>query len=272
MRESLLDGAPITAGAGGCPVGIPAGIPAAYEALPYSSRCREIWRRGEHLLIGVSPGNSYFSHRRITELLWWGRQFFERTDIVYADLHVSAQFESFGYTPEHAARRALKEIKATARRIERGVEEAGPRDDVRVHALSSFAGDPAYQRLHGQIVDALHADRDFRDAAEGMARGFLAARLDEGLAPSEPQIAAGIRYIAAELPFFLDTPALLGVPSSVTCYHLQLPLVPVLFGRNEGLRAAPGQGYAVIRPAATRTGLAPGAPCASEPVLPARAA
>ncbi|MFF3067592.1 tRNA-dependent cyclodipeptide synthase [Kitasatospora sp. NPDC057936] len=292
MRESLLDEAPITAGAGGCP----AGFPAPYEALPYSSRCREIWRRGEHLLIGVSPGNSYFSHRRITELLGWGRQFFERTDIVYADLHVSAQFESFGYTPEHAGRRALKEVKATARRIERGVEEAGRRDDVRVHALSSFAGDPVYRRLHGQIVEALHADRVFRDAAEGMARGFLAARLDEGLAPSEPQLAAGIQYIAAELPFFLDTPALLGVPSSVTCYHMQLPLTPVLFGRDEGLRAVPGQGYAVIRPAATRTGTASEVPSAApseigsdvgsdigsdvvpsasldaEPALPARAA
>ncbi|MEV7023584.1 tRNA-dependent cyclodipeptide synthase [Kitasatospora sp. NPDC093558] len=280
MRESLLDEAPITTGPGGRP----AGFPAAYEALPYSARCHEIWRRGDHLLIGVSPGNSYFSHRRITELLGWGRQFFERTDIVYADLHVGSQFETFGYTPEHAARRALKEIKATARRIERGVEEAGRRDDVRVHALSSFTGDPVYERLHGRIVDALHADRVFREAAEGMARGFLAARLDEGLAPSEPQLAAGLRYIAAELPFFLDTPALLGVPSSVTCYHLQLPLTPVLFGRDEGLRAASGQAYAVIRPAGAPTGatsdaapegepdIVPGAASEPGPALPARAA
>ncbi|WP_435796306.1 tRNA-dependent cyclodipeptide synthase [Kitasatospora aureofaciens] len=48
----------------------------------------------------------------------------------------------------------------------------------------------------------------------------------------------------------LDTPALLGVRSSVSCYHLQLPLTPVLFGRDEGLRAAARQAYAVVRPAA----------------------
>ncbi|MFF1907067.1 tRNA-dependent cyclodipeptide synthase [Kitasatospora sp. NPDC058218] len=224
--------------------------PTAYEAFPFSGRCREIWRRGEHLLIGVSPGNSYFSHRRIAELIGWGLEFFERIDIVQADLHVEAQYESFGYTPEHARRRADKEIKATARRIARGVEEAGPRDGVRTHALSEFTGHPAYRRLHRQAVEALRGDREFRAAAEAMARGFLAARLDEGLAPNEPQLAAGLRYIAAELPFFLDTPALLGVPSSVSCYHLRLPLTPVLFGREEGLRAAPGQAYAVVRPAA----------------------
>ncbi|MGV9264562.1 tRNA-dependent cyclodipeptide synthase [Kitasatospora sp. NPDC003701] len=221
-----------------------------YEAFPFSGGCREIWRRGEHLLIGVSPGNSYFSHRRIAELVGWGLEFFERIDIVQADLHVEAQYETFGYTPEHAQRRAAKEIKATARRIARGVEEAGGPDGVRTHALSAFTGHPAYRRLHRQVVDALDADREFRAAAEAMARGFLAARLDEGLAPNEPQLAAGLRYIAAELPFFLDTPALLGVPSSVSCYHLQLPLTPVLFGREEGLRAAPGQAYAVVRPAA----------------------
>ncbi|MFE2721175.1 tRNA-dependent cyclodipeptide synthase [Kitasatospora sp. NPDC059327] len=221
-----------------------------YEALPFSDRCGEIWRRGEHLLIGVSPGNSYFSHRRIAELIGWGREFFERIDIVHADLHVESQYETFGYTPEHAHRRAAKEVKATARRIARGVEEAGSRDGVRTHALSDFAGDPAYRRLHRRAVDALRADPEFHAAAEAMARGFLAARLDEGLAPNEAQLAAGLRYITAELPFFLDTPALLGVPSSVSCYHLQLPLTPVLFGRHEGLRAAPGQAYAVVRPAA----------------------
>ncbi|MGW6915923.1 tRNA-dependent cyclodipeptide synthase [Kitasatospora sp. NPDC054939] len=40
--------------------------PVEFEALPFSDRCRRIWRRGDHLLIGVSPGNSYFSHRRIS--------------------------------------------------------------------------------------------------------------------------------------------------------------------------------------------------------------
>ncbi|MER7752159.1 tRNA-dependent cyclodipeptide synthase [Kitasatospora sp. NPDC097643] len=257
MRETLPDESPT------------ATPTAPYEALPYSRRCREIWQLGEHLLIGVSPGNSYFSHRRITELLGWGRGFFERIDIVYADLYVTNQFETFGYTPEHAQRRAAKEIKATARRIERGVEESGRRDDVRVHALSDFTADATYQRLHRRTVEALRTDRVFRDAAEKMARGFLAARLGEGLAPSEPQLAAGLQYISAELPFFLDTPALLGVPTSVSCYHLQLPLTPVLFGRDEGLRAAPGQAYAVVRPAAASTPAPAPAPASAETPVPA---
>ena len=96
----------------------------------------------------------------------------------------------------------------------------------------------------------LGTDRPLREAAERMAHGFLRTRL--GGTPPEPgQLADGLRYIAAELPFFLDTPALLGVPSSVACYHLELPLTDVLFGRAEGLRAAAGQAYAVVRPTGT---------------------
>ncbi|MER5636860.1 tRNA-dependent cyclodipeptide synthase [Kitasatospora sp. NPDC002227] len=216
-----------------------------FEALPYSGRCQGIWQRGDHLLIGVSPGNSYFSHQRIAELVLWSCELFGSVDIVYADLQVAAQFAAAGYTPENAARRAAKEIKTTRRRIDRGLELAAV-PGVRVRALSEFQDDPVYRRLHRATLDALAADQEFRAATEGMARSFLTAKLGAEVPPAA--LAAGVDYIAAELPFFLDTPSLLGVPSSVACYHVELPLTPVLFGRQEGLRAAAGQAYAVIRP------------------------
>ncbi|KJK60119.1 hypothetical protein UK12_00925 [Saccharothrix sp. ST-888] len=225
----------------------PSTTPPLFEARPFSDRCRAVWDRGDHLLIGVSPGNSYFSHRRITELLLWSRQSFDAVDIVYADLHVDAQFTVCGYPAEHALRRADKEVKATRRRVRRGVEESG-RSGVGIHALSEFGTAPAYLRLRRAVQDALETDQLLRDAAESMARSFLAARLPGDGAPSSAQLAAGVAYITAELPFFLDTPSLLGVPSSVSCYHAELPLTPVLFGRDEGLRAVAGQAYAVVRP------------------------
>ncbi|MEV4611119.1 tRNA-dependent cyclodipeptide synthase [Kitasatospora sp. NPDC049258] len=218
-----------------------------FEALPFSDRCQTVFDRGEHLLIGVSPGNSYFSHQRLTELIRWGREFFEAVDVVHADLHVDSQYRAAGYPGEQAERRAAKEVKATQRRIRRAVAEAGL-DGVRAHALSDFRAEPAYRRLHGAVLAALDTDPVLRSATEGMARGFLRARLPAGADPAPSQLAAGVEYIAAELPFFLDTPALLRVASSISCYHVELPLTPVLFGRGDGLRAAPAQGYAVVRP------------------------
>ncbi|GAA5015902.1 tRNA-dependent cyclodipeptide synthase [Kitasatospora paranensis] len=242
MSETLLSDTPVSTGTNPSPTA------AEFHAAPFSERCRQIFGRGDHLLIGVSPGNSYFSAGRIAELVHWGRSRFSAVDVVHADLHVEAQFAAAGYPPDAAARRAAKEVKATRRRVERGVADAG-RTAVGVHALSDFTDTAAYRRLHRGVLDALGTDRPLRTATERMAGGFLHSRLD-GAAPAADQLAAGVAYIAAELPFFLDTPALLGVASSVACYHVELPLTGVLFGRAEGLRAAAGQAYAVVRPAA----------------------
>lgn len=220
-----------------------------FEAEPFSERCRAVFDRADHLLIGVSPGNSYFTSRRIAELVVWGREFFNAVDIVYADLHVDAQYAASGYPPEQAERRAAKEVKATRRRIRTAVAEAAC-SRVGVHGLSEFQDRPAYRELHREVLHALAVDPVLRAAAEGMAGAFLRSRLAGADGPDAGQLAAGVEYIAAELPFFLDTPALLGVASSVSCYHVELPLTPVLFGRSEGLRAVPAQGYAVVRPAA----------------------
>ena len=222
-----------------------------FEVVPRTDACRRIYGRGDHVLIGVSPGNSYFTSARVAELSAWAVGRFAAVDIVYADLHVDAMFEASGYTPEHASKRANKEIKAVRRRILRGLDEAqAPIGHVRVRALSEFAESPEYRELHSEVLHAMATDREFQQACEQMVRQVVVGRSDgDGEAEMNPaQRQAGLDYIAAELPFFLDTPAIVGVPTSVSCYHKLLPLTDVLYTRRGGLRAAGGQGYAVVRP------------------------
>jgi cyclo(L-tyrosyl-L-tyrosyl) synthase len=77
-------------------------------------------------------------------------------------------------------------------------------------------------------------------------------------------------YIAAELPFFLDTPSILDVPSSVSAYHVTMPLTVVLYARGGGLRATRNQAYAVVRPeAADAAVLPPSAAASATPATPA---
>ncbi|MEZ0095189.1 tRNA-dependent cyclodipeptide synthase [Streptacidiphilus sp. EB129] len=223
----------------------------SFEVVPHTGDCARIYARADHVLIGVSPGNSYFTSDRLAELARWSLGHFEAVDFVYADLHVDAMFEATGYTAEHAAKRAAKEVKAVRRRIAKGLDEAeAPSERVRVHALSEFAGSAEYRELHAEVLHALAVDREFQLAAEDMVRQVVGGRTPDDEAMSAAQRQAGLDYLAAELPFFLDTPAILGVPTSVGCYHKTLPLVNVLYTRQEGLRAADGQAYAVVRPRA----------------------
>ncbi|MBD0744811.1 tRNA-dependent cyclodipeptide synthase [Streptomyces sp. CBMA152] len=215
---------------------------------PFTRSCRFIWDEGDHVLIGVSPGNSYFSADRIAELVRWASTRFDRVDLVYADRHVARMFAAFGYDEEHAERRASKELKAVRRRIVRGVEEAArPGLPVGVHALSEFAGNQVYDLLHRRVRHFLAIDREFRTGCEEMAAAFLSGKAD-GTQASPEQLAACLDYIAAELPFFLDTPGILGVPSSVSCYHALIPLTELLYAKGGGLRASRNQAYAVVRP------------------------
>ncbi|MFF4186465.1 tRNA-dependent cyclodipeptide synthase [Streptomyces sp. NPDC001691] len=219
----------------------------AFTVQPFTRSCHHIWDEGDHVLIGVSPGNSYFSAGRITELVRWASARFSRIDIVYADLHVAELFSALGYEEDHAARRASKELKAVRRRILRGVEEAGPVVPAGVHGLSEFAGNPVYALLHRRVRHFLATDPVFRAGCEGMAAHFLSTKVGEPAADAR-QLAACLDYIAAELPFFLDTPGILGVPSSVSAYHAPIPLTELLYAKGGGLRASRNQAYAVVRP------------------------
>ncbi|MGW1891022.1 tRNA-dependent cyclodipeptide synthase [Streptomyces sp. NPDC002004] len=225
--------------------------PDVFEVLPFTRTCQIIREEGDHVLIGVSPGNSYFSADRIADLTAWAHDRFAEIDFVYADLHVDTLFEAFGHTPEHAARRAAKELKAVRRRIVKGVERAGPPDgrrNIRIRALSEFSGHPVYELLHRRVRHFMTYDDSFREGCDDMVRQFLEPKLAEGRSGTERQRAACLDYIAAELPFFIDTPGILDVPSSVAAYHTVLPLTEVLYARGGGLRATRNQAYAVVRP------------------------
>ncbi|MGG8407398.1 tRNA-dependent cyclodipeptide synthase [Streptomyces sp. 12297] len=243
----------------------------AFEVLPFTRTCRHIWEDGDHVLIGVSPGNSYFSADRIAGLTQWATERFAQVDFVYADLHVDRMFAAFGYSREHAEKRAAKEIKAVRRRILKGVEESlTPHTEIRVRALSDFSDNQVYQLLHRRVLHFLESDDEFRKNCEKMALHFVGSKLPEGESITDEQLRVCFDYIAAELPFFVDTPSILDVPSSVSAYHVNMPLTEVLYARGGGLRATRNQAYAVVRPeaaAAPRTPTAPASP--ASPATPA---
>ncbi|MEV2278725.1 tRNA-dependent cyclodipeptide synthase [Nocardiopsis sp. NPDC049922] len=218
---------------------------AEFEAIPFTVNCSVVYDKGEHLLVGASPGNGYFTRDRVAALLRWARRRFDSVDVVYADREVDAMFVALGYDPDRARRRATKDIRALRRRILQGIELSG--SDARCTALSEFEGDSAYLSLRADVERAMRTDPEFTEVCQKTIRRFLLPRSGEK-GPTDAQMEAGMRYLAREVPFFVDTPAILGVGSSVSCYHVEMPLTPLLFTRTSGLRAADSQAYATVRP------------------------
>ncbi|MCQ4080481.1 tRNA-dependent cyclodipeptide synthase [Streptomyces sp. RB6PN25] len=219
-----------------------------FEFFPFTNSCQLIWEEHDHLLIGVSPGNSYFSAQRLGALARWAAQRFTQVDFVHADVHLDEIYEAFGYTPEHAQRRAAKEIRTVRRRITEGLASAGLLGrGIRMSALSEFADNPVYTGLRRRLDHLVDEDEELREACEAMVQQFLAPRLQDSGPATAEQLRSCRAYIAAELPFFVDTPSILGVPSSVSAYPVVMPLTEVLYRRGGGLRAMRNQAYAVLR-------------------------
>ncbi|WP_232107679.1 MULTISPECIES: tRNA-dependent cyclodipeptide synthase [Streptomyces] len=218
-----------------------------FQVQPYTSHCEVIYAEGAHAVIGVSPGNSYFSARRLHDLARWGLDHFEKVDFVYTDLFLAEMYEASGYTPDDARRKAVKNLRGVRAKVRDAVTAADPEGArLRWQPMSDFRSNPSYQEIHRHLKSRLATDDDFRAVCEALVSRFLTAR---GEAASERQRTVCLEYVCAEAPLFLDTPAILGVPSSLNCYHQLLPMAELLYARGAGLRASRNQGHAVVTPA-----------------------
>ncbi|MEY9871518.1 cyclo(L-tyrosyl-L-tyrosyl) synthase [Streptacidiphilus sp. MAP12-33] len=223
-----------------------------FQVRPFTAHCALIQAEGDHAVIGVSPGNSYFSQARLFDLARWGLQNFRQVDLVHTDLFVAEMYEALGYSEDDARRKAIKNLRGVRAKVRTAVEET---DDgtgrIRSHAMSEFQENPAYRLLHDELWQRLDTDAEFRAVIDQLVGAYLDDKvLGEGRTATARQREVCLRYICAEAPLFLDSPAILGVPSSLNCYHQLLPLAELLYSRGSGLRASRNQGHAIVTPAA----------------------
>ncbi|MFC8350259.1 tRNA-dependent cyclodipeptide synthase [Streptomyces sp. NPDC057280] len=222
----------------------PAGL---FEVRPFTPHCEVIRAAGDHAVIGVSPGNSYFSARRVLDLARWALARFDRADFVYTDLYVAEMYEASGYPADDARRKAVKNLRGVRAKVQAAVQAADPGGTrLHAHAMSDLRAVPAYRDLHTHLTARLTTDDEFRTTCEQLVGTFLAGKVTE---VTEAQRQVCMAYVCAEAPLFLDTPAILGVPSSLNCYHQLLPMAELLYAPGAGLRASRNQGHAIVTPA-----------------------
>jgi cyclo(L-tyrosyl-L-tyrosyl) synthase len=238
-----------------------------FTAEPYTANCRAILARADHALLGVSPGNGYFSEERLSRLLRWANRVFDRVDTIVPDTALVHTFTALGASPEQAAKQAGRATRRTVRRLDRAWKASGaPVERHRVRILSEFAGHPRYRQLMDRCEEAVARDAAVRDVFRRAAGAALATLMKSDGTPRAPrptdrQIDTAMRYLMEEIPLATDTPGLLGVPSSVHVYHRVLPITALGFG---SLFASPRQAFAVVR----ERGAGPAADAGGGPVRP----
>ncbi len=216
---------------------------------PLSEKCREIWQRGDHALVGVSAGNSYFNQERLTRLLTWAGHSFAEIDVVYVDTHIDTMLVADGRSPQYASKSSKSTVKDLRRRIRRAVESVDP-DGVRlrVRALSQVMDLPAYREVRRRTDRAAREDPRFLAACEEMVRQVVVHRNGGGNVMTKAHFEAGLSYLQAEAPLFVDASTIFDVHSTALCYHMLTPITEELSRRDALFRAAPSLGYMIVRP------------------------
>lgn len=222
----------------------------AFRVDPYTPHCQVIAGEGDHAVIGISPGNSYFSARRVHALAEWALDNFRQADLIYTDLHVAEMYVAMGYPEDEARRKTVKNLRGVRAKVTNAVADIDPSGTrLRGRPMSSLQGIPAYDRMHADLLERLGTDPAFARTANELVDIFLSSKVLGGRQPTADQRRVCLDYVCAEAPLFLDTPAILGVPSSLNCYHQALPMADLLYSRGAGLRASRNQGHAVVTPA-----------------------
>lgn len=130
---------------------------------PFTQQCQIIHTEGDHAVIGVSPGNSYFSRQRLRDLGLWGLTNFDRVDFVYTDVHVAESYEALGDSAIEARRKAVKKHPRRPRQDHHHGERtrSGRGPAVR----SSDVGVPVQRGIPGAACGPAHAPERRRGLA-----------------------------------------------------------------------------------------------------------
>ncbi|SDM33180.1 tRNA-dependent cyclodipeptide synthase [Allokutzneria albata] len=215
---------------------------------PLTEHCAAPLRSGQHVCVGVSPFNSYFSVERITDAARWAMSEFEDYHFFIPDRAAAYTLEALGYEPDRARLKARRQGQYVVNKVCRalwGLGATNPEEHVLDGA--TLAENACYQRLLAYAHDLFTADEVFTAHCLDATRWVLDRRLPEGQVPTDEQLRCAVRYFLAELPLFVDTPAITGVESSVFAYHQRVKFLELLYSRELPWRPHPRQGFVLLR-------------------------
>ncbi|MEU0042852.1 tRNA-dependent cyclodipeptide synthase [Streptomyces werraensis] len=218
-----------------------------FHAVPLTDRCRTVFEARTHACVGISPFNSYFSAERIDALARWALDTFERVHFFVPDTAAAYTLEALGYAPDRAEWKARRQGQYVRNKITRALARAGI-EAAGAHVLDgqALSVNAAYGELLELVQRCYGSDADFLRACLGASGWTLQRRVPAGEALTREQLCSAVRYFLAELPLFLDTPRIAGVPASLFCYHQVPGFLDDLFHHRLRLRPAEGQGFACL--------------------------
>ncbi|CRK58360.1 hypothetical protein [Alloactinosynnema sp. L-07] len=215
--------------------------------LPLTQHCASPLAEAEHVCIGVSPFNSYFTTERIADLARWAVSSFASFHFFVPDAPSAYTLEAIGYTPRDAARKAQRQGNYTRNKIHRALAQCAIDPGPVILDSAALEVNPMYSKLRTEAHHRFTSDPGFAKHCLSATSWVLEKRLRDA-EPTHAQSMHAVRYFLAEMPMFVNTVEIAGVSSSVFAYHQRVPFLEKLFARELSWQPHPAQGFVVVEP------------------------
>jgi cyclo(L-tyrosyl-L-tyrosyl) synthase len=187
-----------------------------------------IFKNADHALIGISPFNGYFSVERMRKLFQWSFSTFKKVHIFIPDGISVHTLRGLGHADDYAARKTRENDKTLRKNVCKALSSfSHPQSNSCILYMSDLLKNEQYLTVYKEILKQFERNEDFRSMCLKFSEEILLSK-NQTNKPLNPLIA--VPYLLYELPFFLNTPYILGVDSSVTIYHSTPNLVTQLYG------------------------------------------
>lgn len=224
----------------------------SFNIVGETEKCKRIIAIGNHVFVGISPFNSRFSKHYIYSLISWALTHFNKVDILMpSENDASRLLIASGYTKEKALRKTRKELRRHYKNIDEILQSDECKNrSIRIVNFSDYSDSNVYLSLKKEIEYAFLNNSEFRSSCINMSREAVMGRL-KGTGRSknefiEKNIQLALPYIFSELPFYLNTPSIIGESTSTLIYHRSWPIGKGLFSGIYSLKINKNQSYGIV--------------------------
>lgn len=209
---------------------------------------REVFLKKEHVLLGISPFNSYFSEDMITIWIRWAQRNFASFTIFIPDTLPIFTFLSLDYDEPRAKTKARRQAAYLKNKIFRALAKLGFTDKEAQNLIVDMAkleGNEVYMALKAQGLEVYHRDGLFQSECDKCTNWVLSGHDARSWSLKNTSIA--VQYVLAELPLFMNTPAILNKPSSLFAYHQTPDFIRYLYTKHSKNKlVADNQGFVAL--------------------------
>jgi cyclo(L-tyrosyl-L-tyrosyl) synthase len=204
-----------------------------------------LYKKKEHVLLGISPFNSYFSEEMISHWISWAYETFSSFNIFIPDTLPIYTFLALGYDELKAKNKAKKQAAYLKNKIARALLQCRVKNIDHHNCIIDMAyleNNPIYQDLKNRCYTLYEEDLEFQRECDQSTGWVLNNHPIKDHLLANTNIA--VQYILKEMPLFMNTPLILNKESSLFSYHQTPQFINFLYTNHmESRFIALNQGF-----------------------------